>query len=92
MKILILKMFKLEKIKLKCWKIFFKNENYKNKNNIINKITNNYNKNNNITKFDLKNLGNDNIKIEDEEIFEEEKQTINIELNEILDNDEEESP
>ena len=49
MKILILKMFKLEKIKLKCWKIFFKNENYKNKNNIINKITNNYNKNNNIT-------------------------------------------
>jgi hypothetical protein len=40
----------------------------------------------------LKNLGNDNIKIEDEEIFEEEKQTINIELNEILDNDEEESP
>ena len=84
-------MHKLEKIKFKCWKIFFKNENYKNKNNIINIINNNYNKNNNITKFDLKNLGNDNIKIEDEEIFEEEKQTINIELNEILDNDEEES-
>ena len=49
-------MHKLEKIKFKCWKIFFKNENYKNKNNIINIINNNYNKNNNITKFDMKNL------------------------------------
>ena len=69
-------------------KFLLKNENEinKNKNNLINK------KNNNITKFDIQNLDNDNIKIEDEKFFEEEKQKINNELNEILDNDEEESP